>query len=239
MMKKTMWMNFALSCLLLLFGCACALGDNISLSQDPTAGFTFSSTAPTSSSVDLGIWGNLSSSAVLTTGSGPVLGTYTIAAAAAMPLTMSLAHPPWVNQNLWRTSGGPLSFSFSDGSDTLTGNLHLVDLAQAPGIGKTANLNDTLAVNLTHLGGTLAPDFGRGAVVNLTLDFPTSERLACLLATPPPNCPASGPSSIMAAFDHGTVDAAPTPEPASLGLFGIGLFGLAFVLRRRLKAMAR
>lgn len=29
-----------------------------------------------------------------------------------------------------------------------------------------------------------------------------------------------------------------TPEPASLGLFGLGLFGLAFVYRRRMKAIA-
>lgn len=99
------------------------------------------------------------------------------------------------------------------------------------------------AVNLTHLRGSLAADFGRGGAVNFTLDFPTSERLACLLTppatTPPPNYPASGPSSIMATFDHGAVDPAPTPEPAPLSLFGMGLLGMAFVLRRRLKATAR
>lgn len=49
MNKKAMWMNIAVPCLLLLFGCAAALGDTISLSQVRTAGFTFSSTSPSSS----------------------------------------------------------------------------------------------------------------------------------------------------------------------------------------------
>ncbi|MGH9351522.1 MAG: PEP-CTERM sorting domain-containing protein [Terriglobia bacterium] len=243
-MNNKWWMNFVLCCAVLVFGCACAFGDNISLSQDPDAGFTFFSTSPASSTVDIGLFGNISSSAVLTTNNGPVLGTYTIAAtAAATPLIMTLAHPPLVNPNLWWISGGPLSFGYSDGTNTLTGDLRLVDLAQAPGNGMTANLNDALAVNLTHLGGNLAADFGPGAVVNITLDFPSSERLACLLDLPPstayPACPASGPSSITADFDHGTVDAAPTPEPASLSLFGIGLLGLALSFRRRLKAVVR
>ncbi|HEV2498136.1 MAG TPA: PEP-CTERM sorting domain-containing protein [Terriglobia bacterium] len=242
-MKNKMWMNYVLCCMVLVFGCACAFGDNISLSQDPDAGFTFSSTSPASSTVDISIFGNISSSAVLTTNSGSSLGKFSIAAiASAQPLTMSLAHPPSVNPNMWLISGGPLRFTFKDGSNTLRGYLRLVDLAQAPGGGLTANLNDTLAVNLHHLTGTLAPDFDPGAIVNITLDLPTSERLACLLGMPPatasPACPASGPLSITADFDHGSVDAAPTPEPASLSLFGLGLFGLALVFRRRLKAMA-
>lgn len=244
MNKKAVCMNIAVPCLLLLFGCAAALGDTISLSQVSTAGFTFSSTSPSSSSVAISIWGDLSSSAVLTTSSGASLGTFTITqSAAASPLTMSLAHPQCPNPNFWRIRGGPLSFTFSDGSDTLTGNLRLKDLAQAPGGGLTANVNDTLAVNLFHLGGNLASSFGKDAVVNFTLDFPTSERLDCLLASPPatthPGCPVSGPTSITSAFDHGTVDPSPTPEPASLSLFGIGMIGLAFALRRHMKAAAR
>lgn len=243
-MNKKTWLNFAVVCMVLIFGCACAFGDNISLSQDTDAGFTFSSTSPASSVLGISIFGNIHSSAVLTTDARPILGTFRIFAPKfGKPLTMALAHPPSVNPNLWWISGGPLIFTFRAGDNTLRGRLHLVDLAQAPGSGLTANLNDALAVNLTHLSGSLASDFDPGAIVNLTLDFPTSERLACLLGAPPAgadlDCPAGGSSSITADFDHGSVDAVPTPEPASLGLFGLGLFGLAFVCRRRLKAAAR
>jgi hypothetical protein len=121
----------------------------------------------------------------------------------------------------------PISFCFSSGANCtgtkyVTGTLTLTSLTQTTGVGI---FYDTAGANLTITGGTLAGDFlnGLGQAI-ITLGFTTNTNLSSL---------ASG-HTLTSRIASGTVD--PTPEPASMLLFGSGLLAAGFALRRRVFA---
>lgn len=127
-----------------------------------------------------------------------------------------------------KTGTGPLIFdlgSTAGGSDLLTGDLTLVDVSQSS---KSGNINNQVLVNLMVTGGSLASDFpGDGGFVQLLINFSGNGMLATIASK----------QNIDAFIKSGTVNPQ-VPEPTSLVMLGIGLFGMAAVTRRKLSAKA-
>lgn len=122
---------------------------------------------------------------------------------------------------------GALSVSIN-GSAPLTGNIGWENL-MATGAG-----GFQLNVSLNNLTGGGSDPVLQSFVLNgqgsgiLTFQF-TAANLTSI----------AGLVDSSAALPNNSISATlTTPEPASLGLFGIGLLGLAFVYHRRLKALA-
>lgn len=156
-------------------------------------------------------------------------GHYTITGSATITLTLTdSAAGQW---SVSQTS--PLTFSFCSevgcaGAGNvifLSGDLQLVNLVQSPGA-KAGTFNYTEQVSLTNLTGTLAASFGSSGIIDLSLKFTSHTNIESLLNE-------DGTHQVKnVKIGSGTLD--PTPEPASMLLFGSGLVALGMILRRRL-----
>ena len=155
---------------------------------------------------------------------------YDIFVSAGTTITLTLMNAV---TGLWSVSQSkPLTFEFCSNIDCsgagnvifLEGSLQLVDLTQVPGA-KTGFTNFEGVFNLTGLSGTLASSWTPTAVVSLNLKFKNLMNLESLLNK------TSAHRIRTVKIGSGTVD--PTPEPASMLLFGSGLLALGLILRRR------
>ncbi len=123
-------------------------------------------------------------------------------------------------------SCGPGCFMLSQGSsalfsygstpnmgDLLTGTLMFTSIVQTAGSGGI--FNDSLMVNFTVTGGSLAGLFTNGhGIIQLTIKFKTTQDLATILNN----------QVLLAKVVSGAVF--PVPEPASLAILGASLLGL-------------
>ena len=125
--------------------------------------------------------------------------------------------------NVWNiTQSGALDFSFGTGGSLLTGTLQLVSLAET---GKTGTFNEDLTANIVVTGGSLASILGPEAVLSITVDFASKDKLRLGTLT-------SG-QTVAAKISDGELT--PTAEPVSMVLVGSGLLLLGGFVRRRRK----
>ena len=127
----------------------------------------------------------------------------------------------YLGSDTWSIAqSGSLAFCYGGcgAAGLLTGNLQLISLAQTS---STGTFNESLAANLTGLGGSLASLLGGGAVLSITIDFSTPTDLSSL----PPG------ATLGARISSGELYS--TPEPASMVLVGSGLILLGGFVRRR------
>jgi len=104
----------------------------------------------------------------------------------------------------------------------LTGTLQLVSLAET---GKTGTFNEDLTANIVVTGGSLASILGPEAVLSITVDFASKDKLRLGTLT-------SG-QTVAAKISDGELT--PTAEPVSMVLVGSGLLLLGGFVRRRRK----
>ncbi len=132
-----------------------------------------------------------------------------------------------ITPGVFSTSGPAVSFCYG-GTGTcngslLTGNLTLEALQQVSGT-KTGEFNTFQLANLQVTGGSLASVFGgTNGVATISLKFAGSTDLSLLFGTT---------NSVSGPVDHGGI--VPSPEPASMALFGSGLLTLGGLIRRKL-----
>ena len=125
--------------------------------------------------------------------------------------------------NVWNiTQSGALDISFGTGGSLLTGTLQLVSLAET---GKTGTFNEDLTANIVVTGGSLASILGPEAVLSITVDFASKDKLRLGTLT-------SG-QTVAAKISDGELT--PTAEPVSMVLVGSGLLLLGGFVRRRRK----
>ena len=118
------------------------------------------------------------------------------------------------------TQANPLSFSYNNGvGGTLTGNLRLINFAQAGSLGL---FNDNLVANLTNLGGTLASSFGSAASGDITIRVQSGASVFNLFTSN---------GTVFANISTGEI--VPTPESSTFVLFGTGLLAVGILLWRR------
>jgi hypothetical protein len=135
---------------------------------------------------------------------------------------------PGLGTTSWLISqSAPEAFSWGPGGSLLTGTFNLVDFSQ--GAGLSGVFNDTGIFNMKITGGSEASIFGgidNTASIDLILHFQSKkgQDISKLVNTT---------ASYRASLSSGEV--LPTPEPATLSLFGTGLLGISYVTRRRIR----
>ena len=227
-MRKVLLTFFAVAILSLATCIASAssvnINDQITLAQSPANSLVFTSGGSGNFTLALN---NVNGGAV---GSGTLTsaGFYTILQNGAS-ISGSLSGPCTTSCTFGITQSTNLIFDYGSspgGSNLLSGDLQLLDLTQTPST-QTGVFNESLAINLTNLGGSLAPAFTSGnGVVQLTLAFASTTNLATLGAG----------HTLDARIHSGSVNPLAVPEPASLGLLGGGLLALGTLLRKKLFA---
>jgi hypothetical protein len=186
-----------------------------------TAAVTFTGTGGGNWTLSLGtLTGTAEGFGIFTSGPAP----YSITQAATTTITGTLTSKTATSATWSITQSAPLKFSYGTGGSLLTGNLELVNLSVS---GKTGNFDTTLEVDLTDLGGSLAPLFSSvGAKVQLTIQYKGSGTLLAALEGL-----GTGTLSTGLALSGGEI--LRTPEPASMLLVGAGLLVLGTLFRRR------
>jgi hypothetical protein len=123
------------------------------------------------------------------------------------------------------SQSGSIAFTLgtaSGGSDLLTGTLTLVSFGT---VASTGVFNDDFVANLVITGGTWASQYSpAGGIIQLVIKV-TSGQVTTLMGQP------LG-TTMTAAYSKGSLD--PTPEPASMLLFGTGILLIGGIVRRRL-----
>jgi hypothetical protein len=158
---------------------------------------------------------------------GPATGGYYWITGGGVTLSPSTSGVCTDLSNCYVASGS-LSFDVTTGakdtgSSLLTGTLTLVEITQGGLLGQT---NSNMVADVTVTGGSEAPSYSGVGINLLTLNFSGVSLLTL-----------SGDSSGTHEFANViTGSISPTPEPASMLLFGSGLLLFGAILRRQLRA---
>jgi len=190
--------------------------DQITLAASPANSFVFTGLGPT---------GNFSLSLVNVLGAASGIGT--LASSGFYSIAMngsSLASGGSCGVGCFLINQSkPLLLAYGSNytnGSLLTGALQLLSIDQSSS-GKSGVFNDSLLVNLTVTGGSLATHFsGSSGVVQLTLLFGTTQELATIMKG----------QHLYASIHSGAVNPLTLPEPASLALVGSGLLSLGGVI---------
>jgi|GEM_PF-3554806 len=120
---------------------------------------------------------------------------------------------------------GSIAFTMgtaSGGSDLLTGTLTLVSFGT---VGSTGVFNDSFVANLVITGGSWASQYSAaGGIIQLVINV-SSGQVTTVIGQP-------AGSTLTSTYSKGSLD--PTPEPASMLLFGTGILLIGGIVRRRL-----